>query len=161
VREMVVNSGGMGDVLNPTAGTALDCGLFAGGVFSKACWCLSFPSLCSSETYQAAYALAHPEVYTPIPPAPGLPAVSGAYSSTPESTAQYDAEVAQAWDQWKLQADTQNQAAIDQTAANLEAVAAGQPSFWSSIPTWAWVALGFGVFALVAAGGGSPGRYGR
>lgn len=157
--EMLVSSAGMGDVLNPTAGTSLDCGLFAGGVFKPECWCLSYPSLCSSDDYKAAYALAHPDVYETVQQAPGVPAVEGATSSTQLTTSEYDSQVADAWTQWKTQVDTQNSDTMNQTASNLDSVSVPTTT---SIPTWIWVALaGIGAFALVAIGGGSPARYGR
>ena len=162
--EMVINSAGLGDILNPTAGTSLDCGLFAGGVFKPACWCAAYPHLCGdiSTPQQAAQAQAgidSPGIYTAIPPAPGLPAVSGGTVYGNETVSQYDAEVAAAWEAWKSQVSTQNSDAMSQAAANIEA--AGQPTA-SSIPAWIWVALaGVGAFALVAIGGGSPARYGR
>ena len=74
----VILSHGLGDVLNPTAGSQLDCGLFAGGVFNPACWCLaSGGSLCTAAAYQAARGIAYPQDLYPNlnpPPAPAPPA---------------------------------------------------------------------------------------
>lgn len=155
---LVINAAGMGDVLNPTAGTSLDCGLFAGGVFKSACWYAAFNDPQSAAQAQAG--IDNPAIYTSIPPAPGLPAVSGGYVLGNQTTAQYDAEVQQAWDAWKAQSDAQNLDAMTQAAANI--AAAGQPSTSAfSLPSWAWVAIGVGVLAVVAVGGGSPSRYGR
>lgn len=65
---------GLGDVLDPTAGTALDCGFFAGGVFKPECWALTLgPGIVGKDNYQAALGVAYPDRY-PAPPAPALPA---------------------------------------------------------------------------------------
>ena len=164
---------GMGDVLNPTAGTALDCGFLAGGVFKPECWCLSFPALCPSADYAAAQALANPSVYAPIQQPPAPPAVgqalstlpmpyqceSGTYvtaaTNCPEYTAALDASIAAQSAAQKAQAT----ATLAQTAANLQAVAAGQPSLvggncvqsWITgvCDTWVYVGAGIGVLFLV------------
>ena len=150
---------GFGDVLDPSAGTALDCGLFAGGVFNKACWCLQWPSLCSSDDYKAAYALAHPEVYSPILQPPAPPAVSAGVSDVPAPYSQdeYEAAVAGALAQQSGAWQAQNQATMDATAANLDAVAPPSSTNWA---LWGALAL-VGVFGFVALAGGTPGRYGR
>jgi hypothetical protein len=62
-----------GDVLNPTAGTALDCGLFNLGVFNPACWCLSVgKTVCNAVsgagTWEAAQTLANPDLFAQQPP---------------------------------------------------------------------------------------------
>lgn len=136
---------GVGDVLNPTAGTALDCGLFAGGVFSKACWCLSFPQLCDTETYQAAYALAHPDVYAPVkaPPVVRAPGDSAPASATPDDI------LAQQTRDWQAQ----NRGTMNETYQNLQDVAASKPTLSDLvIPSWVWWAIG-GVAAFVVLGG--------
>lgn len=130
---------GMGDVLNPTAGTALDCGLFAGGVFKKECWCLDFPSLCSSADYQAAYALAHPEVYAAVqsPPTVGSPSGSLPPASGVDAQAIIDAIIAQQ----KATQDAQASATMAQTAANLKQAAQTQ------CPTATLIDNGDGTFS--------------
>lgn len=153
---------GLGDVLNPTAGTQLDCGLFAGGVFNPACWCLSFPSLCSTETYQAAQGIANPSlVYSPVSPLPppaAIPAGSvAALPSVADAQSQTGAAIAAA----AGQGQTNFQTTIDSTAYSLESIASTQPGFGlSSIPSWLWIVLGGGVFLLMVSGP-APGRYGR
>jgi hypothetical protein len=180
---------GFGDVLNPTAGTALDCGLTNLGVFQKACWCLSFPSLCSTADYTAAYALAHPEVYAPVQAPPANPAVGAAYGNVaapytcaPGDTSNpncpgYDAALALSAAQQKAAADAQNIATMNQTAANLKAAAQTQcpaaalidngdgtyscpPSSGTNWLLYGGIALA-AVFGLAVVGGGSPRRYGR
>lgn len=153
---------GIGDVLNPTAGTALDCGLFAGGVFNKACWCLQWPSLCSQADYVAARALADPSVYAAIQQPPPVGAPTGAVLTTPpasgeQAQAQVDAILAQQVADWQAQnmgTMQQTQSGLDQFAADFKVATAG-------ISWWIWLAGGLGVFALVAVSGGSPRRYGR
>jgi hypothetical protein len=151
---------GLGDILNPTAGTAVDCGLFAGGFFNKTCWCLSFPSLCSQSDYVAARAVADPTVYNTLKEAPVVGAPAGAVLTTaPASGAQaqgtIDALVAQQNADWQAQ----NTASMQQTQSNLDQLAAEYPS--AGVPWWVWVAGGVGLLAVVAIGGGSPRRYGR
>lgn len=150
--------------LNPTRGTALDCGLFAGGVFQKACWCLQFPSLCSTEDYQAAMALAHPDVYVAVqaPPAVGSP--GGAALTVPPASGEQaqetvDGLLAQQDVAWK----TQNQEMMAETQRRLEAIAASQPSlFAAGMNWWLWAGIAVAtVFALAVVGGGTPRRYGR
>lgn len=147
----VVNSMGLADVLNPTAGTQLDCGLFAGGVFKPECWCLSFPALCPTSTYQAAQGIANPTlVYAPVnplvPPA-AIPAGSvAALPSVDQAVSQTDAVLSGAVSQ--DQADFAS--SVDQTAANLAATAASQPGFnLSSVPSWIWWAAGGGLLFLL------------
>jgi hypothetical protein len=133
----------MGDVLNPTAGTKLDCGLFAGGVFKPECWCLSAPWLCSTADYQAAQAMANPDVvYAPIQQPPPNPAVSAGISTVPApyqcsdgsmATAatncpDYLAALAASTAAQKAAQDAQTQATMAQTYQNLQAIAATQPS---------------------------------
>lgn len=125
--------------MNPTAGTALDCGFFAGGVFKPECWCLSAPALCPAADYQAAYALAHPEVYAPVQAPPVVqPAQPG---QTPSDV------VAQEMAAWQAQ----NQSTINQTAQNLQDVAANQPTLSGMvIPSWVWWLVGgVGAFVLL------------
>lgn len=164
---------GLGDVLNPTAGTALDCGLLAGGVFKGACWCASFPTLCPSSDYVATQTLMNPDLYAPIqapPPvaAPADPAIlAGALPADP------NAVISGVIAQQKAAQDAQNMATMDQTAFNLDTAAANQPSLFGGTCTRtilsgicnSWIYLGgaaLGLFAMVSfSGGGSPRRYGR
>ena len=166
---------GMGDVLNPSSAGQASCGLFAGGIFKKECWCLEYPSLCSSSDYVAARALADPSVYAALqaPPVVGSPAGSTPPADGAQAQAEVDAILAQQLAAWKAQ----NAATLAQTQANLDQVASEQPitcflgnavqgedGTWtcSSGPNWLlYGGLALGVFALVAIGGGSPRRYGR
>lgn len=76
--------GRLGDVLNPTAGSQLDCGLFAGGVFKPACWAIQLgPNIVGQSNYQAAVALANPDVVYPPLPAPVPPAAVTEYGVSP------------------------------------------------------------------------------
>ena len=155
---------GFGDVLNPTAGTALDCGLFAGGVFKPECWCLDFPSLCSQADYTAAYEMAHPETIAPVqaPPPVGSPVGSALIvpPASGESAQQtIDALLTQQMKAWKAQ----NQATMADTQAAIDAVGKQyaqltSPSTW---PWYLWLGLGLGVFAVATLGMGGPRRYGR
>jgi len=156
---------GLSDVLNPTAGGQIDCGLFAGGVFRKECWCLQFPGLCSEEDYQAAVGLQSPDlIYSPIQTPPVVAAPSGAAATVPPAS---DLQAAQTIDELLAQQETawqaQNAGTMAETQANLDAIAAGQPTLVSKTTNW-WLWIGVaavGVFALVALSGGSPRRYGR
>jgi hypothetical protein len=56
----------LGDILNPSAGTQLDCGLFSGGVFKPECWAYVFGSKTAAD-------LANPDLAYPQPPAPVPP----------------------------------------------------------------------------------------
>lgn len=154
---------GMGDVLNPTAGTALDCGLFAGGVFRKECWCMSWPSLCSQADYVASRALADPSVYAALQAPPVVGAPTGSALTVPpasgaEAQAQVDAIIAQQQAAW----DAQNSATMGQTQSGLDQFAA---DFTAATSGTNWMLYGVlaivGVFALVSVGGGSARRYGR
>ena len=146
-------------VLNPTAGTALDCGLTAGGVFNKACWCLSWPSLCSAADYQAAYALANPGVYAPIQAPPTVQAPAGsAITVPPASGADAQATIDAVLAQQEAAAQAQNAATMQQTAANLQAAAQTQcpgatlvqnaDGSWSCPTSTNW--LLYGAIALAA-----------
>ena len=154
---------GLGDVLNPTAGTALDCGLFAGGVFRKECWCMSFPSVCSQSDYVAARALADPSVYTPImaPPAVGAP-VGSVLTEDPGSGEQAQAQVDALLVQQQADWNAQNRQTIAETQAGLDQFGA---DYKESTSGTNWLLYGVlaivGVFGLVAVGGGSARRYGR
>lgn len=153
---------GMGDILNPTAGTALNCGLFAGGVFKKECWCLEYPSLCSEADYVASRALADPSVYAALQAPPVVGAPTGAALTTPpasgeQAQAQVDAILAQQVSDWQAQ----NMGTMQQTQSGLDQFAADFQAATSGISWWLIGALGLGVFALVTVGGGSPRRYGR
>jgi hypothetical protein len=155
---------GLSDVLNPTAGSSLDCGLFAGGVFQKACWCLQFPSLCSSADYQAAVALANPDlVYAPIqqPPVVGAPTGTAA-TVAPASGQQAQETINQLLAEQMTAQQAGDAATVAQTQASLDAIAASQPSLASATNWWLYIGIAaVAVFALVAMGGGSPRRYGR
>ncbi len=150
---------GVGDVLNPTAGTALDCGLFAGGVFKGACWCASFPSLCPPADYVATQALMNPETYAPVqqPPTVQPPAdpsiVAGALPADPNAVV--SGVLAQQNAAWKAQ----NMGTMNDTAYNLDQIAAAQPT--AGFPTWLFVVAGVGIIAIAAIGSGGPRRYGR
>jgi hypothetical protein len=171
---------GMGDVLDPTSSGALKCGLFAGGVFNKACWCLEWPSLCGSADYVAAKVLADPSLIAAIQAPPTVGAPTGAALTTPpanaaDAQAEVDAILAQQLADW----NAQNAATIAQTKANLDQVAQNQPitcffgtatqaddGTWSCVSSSTnWLlygALAVGVLALVSmGGGGSARRYGR
>lgn len=147
---------GVGDVLNPTAGSSLDCGLFAGGVFNPACWCLQFPSLCSKSTYTAAVALANPDlIYGSGPPAPAaVPAVAAGTSTVPVpyTADEFTQAVNDAIDSGVATTKAATSSYFADVQAALDAAAAGQGSPDSSTPTWVWVALaaavGFGLLAV-------------
>src|ERR1035437_1781774 len=125
-----LSSRGLADVLNPTAGTSLNCGLFAGGVFQKACWCASFPSLCSSADYVATKALEDPSVYNTLmqPPVVGAPTGS-ALTLPPASGAQAAATETALLNQQILDWQAQDRASMAQTQSNLDALAKSQPPF--------------------------------
>ena len=150
---------GFGDVLNPMAGTALDCGFFAGGIFNPACRCLSFPSTCSASDYAAAYALAHPSVYAPIQAPPTVQAPAGsALTVPPASGADAQATIDAVLAQQEAAAQAQNAATMQQTAANLQAAAQTQcpgatliqnaDGSWSCPTSTNW--LLYGAIALAA-----------
>ena len=125
-----LSSRGLADVLNPTAGTSLDCGLFAGGVFNKACWCASFPSLCSSADYVATKALEDPSVYNTLmqPPTVGAP-TGAALTLPPASGADAAATENALLSQQILDWQAQDRASMAQTQSNLDALAKSQPPF--------------------------------
>lgn len=153
------NSMGVGDVLDPTAGTQLDCGLFAGGVFNAACWCLQFPGLCntvSPSTFQAAEGIANPDLlYNQPTVGAAAPAVPAGYTSTNPSVQEAELEITAA-SATQLRNQQANAAAIDSD------VPAPAPASTLTIPVWVWVAVaGVAAFALVGLGGGSARRYGR
>ena len=156
---------GLGDVLNPTAGTALDCGLFAGGVFKPECWAKTLgptklfgKTIVSEADYQAAYALAHPDLaYPPMPLPSPPPAVEAGTSSVP---APYDAEsYAAAVDAAIAEGARRTKAAVQSyftdTAASLQQAAAGGDGSPDGGGTnwWPWVILGGLVLVGFAAGG--------
>lgn len=152
---------GVGDVLNPTKGTALDCGLFNFGVFRQECWCLSFPSLCSQADYVASRQLADPSliVAPSMPPAVGAPA--GALLTTPpadagQAQATIESLLSDQWEEWQAQ----NRATVAETAANTGRVE-GEYQEVTGFPWYWWALGGLGVFAIATMGGGSPRRYGR
>jgi hypothetical protein len=121
---------GIGDVLNPSAGTALDCGLFAGGVFKPECWAYVFGN-------QAAIDIANPG----LAPSISLRPMQGGAVPTPQQLATVPP------------ADLPGILVAQQTAQNQADIAAeNQPDLsvgsGSSIPTWVWLAVA-GVGALV------------
>jgi hypothetical protein len=125
-----LSSRGLADILNPTAGTSLNCGLFAGGVFNKACWCASFPSLCSSADYVATKALEDPSVYNTLmqPPVVGAP-TGAALTLPPASGADAAATENALLSQQILDWQAQDRASLAQTQANLDQLAQSQPPF--------------------------------
>ena len=148
---------GFGDVLNPTGGTALDCGLLAGGVFNPACWCLSFPSTCTASDLAAANALANPNVYAPVQAPPTVQApvdLTTPPSSGTDAAATVQALLVQQQAAW----NAQNMATMQQTAANLKAAAQTQcpgstlvqnaDGSWSCPSSTNW--LLYGAIALAA-----------
>jgi hypothetical protein len=92
----------------------------------------------------AATALLYPDTIEPIlaPPVPGAPAPDATVSDT--TTGDVLAAQMAAW-------QAQNQATIDQTAANLDAAgnASNLPNPAASIPTWLWAVLIGGGALLV------------
>lgn len=147
------NAGQHADVLVPDAakGTAMDCGFFAGGVFFKDCWCLSFPSWCTPDNAVAAQLEAHPEnIVAPKPPP--VVAVPSAALPTP------DAIIADQMTRWQ----GQNMGTIQETAANIQALTdVYDKALPGGLSMWVWAALGLGVFGFVALSAGGPRRYGR
>jgi hypothetical protein len=140
---------------------------------AKAQWCLTFPALCSTATIQAANALCSPDlVISPIMQPPAVPAVGAGLSplpapypcsdgslataaaNCPAYSAAVDSVIAQQQIAWQAQ----NAATMADTQANLDAIAAANPS-----TNWLlYGALAIGVVALVSmGGGGSARRYGR
>jgi hypothetical protein len=153
---MYMRQRGIGDILNPTAGTELDCGLFAGGVFNKACWCLSLgPSACDSMfgagTYAAAQGLANPStVYAPILAPPPVPAPAGYILTVPPASgAAATAIVDQIIAQQKAAQDAQAAATLEQAGQNIDTLNQ-QAATGSGFPWWAWAAVAVGAAALVA-----------
>lgn len=130
MREIVINSAGLGDILNPTAGTSLDCGLFAGGVFKPACWCASFPSWCGGMTPQdvakAKAGLDNPALY-PNPPAPVGPASPDNLTTpvTGSDPASIQALIDKMIAEGKVATDSQNQEFYGSVSDSIDA--AGQP----------------------------------
>lgn len=132
---------------------------------AEAMWCLDFPFFCSAATVQASQALMTPGlVYAPVNPLPAPSAIpAGSVAALPSvSDAQDQTDAALA------AANAQGQAnfvdTINQTAANLAAIAGGgnNPTP-SGIPSWLWWVLGGGLMlALVwTPSSGAPQRYGR
>src|ERR1017187_8679952 len=113
---------------------------------AEAMWCLAFPFFCSAATLQASQALMTPGlVYAPVNPLPAPAAPASAIVAPYMPTqAEIDASIAAA----AAQGNTDFAGTIADTSGNLAAVAAAQPSFWSNIPTWAWL-LGAGAFFLI------------
>jgi hypothetical protein len=105
----------------------------------RGAWCLDFPSLCTTEEYQAAVALAYPEnVYAPIQTPPTVGAPPSAVLTVPPASGEQAQEtidqiIARQSDEWKLQ----NREAIEQTATDLERIAASKPT-----STTTWILLG-------------------
>lgn len=145
---------GVGDVLNPTAGTSLDCGLFAGGVFKPECWAKTLgptklfgKTIVSQDDYRAAYALAHPELAYPAMPLPVPPPAVSAGTSTvpaPYTAAEYAEAVDAAVAEGARRTRAAAQSYFESTAAAEDAIIAGDDgspdgtgSSW-----WLWALLG-------------------
>jgi hypothetical protein len=140
------------------------CSAWAGGYLKKACWCLAFPSLCSKDTYAASVMLHNPENIAPVQSPPVVGSPSGAPLTVPPSSGEVaqqtvDDLLAQQARDWQAQ----NAATIADTQGNLDRINESYDNATSSmgIPWYWWAVGGLGVFALVAAGSGSPRRYGR
>src|ERR1039458_1391749 len=131
---------------------------------AEAMWCLAFPFFCSTATVQASQALMTPGlVYAPVNPLPApsaIPAGSvAALPSVDDAQSQTDAVLAAAAAQGQSNfVDT-----INQTAANLAAIAGGGNNPTGGIPSWLWWLVGGGLMlALVwTPSSGAPQRYGR
>lgn len=130
-----------------------------GASWAGAHFCDAFPFLCSTAQYQAAEAYLHPElVYAPVsaPPAVGVPSdiispgsqyeAQGADPGAAASMAVGDV-LSQQMADWQAQ----GQSTIGQTAANLQAIAANQPSLTNLVPTkyLTWILIGTGVFVAL------------
>lgn len=139
---------GFGDILNPSAGTSLDCGFFAGGVFRPECWCYDFATACKAlnpEAYAATMTLANPDLHIPVLPVLGKGATAPADAQTP-----IDPSVAVA-QQTRLNQATN--LSVVQAFADSSGSGSGSGSGLSS---FAWVALALatvGVVGAVAIGG--------
>lgn len=146
---------GLGDVLNPTAGTSLDCGLFAGGVFKPECWAKTLgptkllgKTIVSEDDYRAALALAHPDLaYPPMPLPVAPPAVSAGTSTVPApygTPLEFSEAVSAAIEEGARQTRAAAQSYFESTAAGQDAmVAAGnglEPT--AGYGWWPWVLLG-------------------
>jgi hypothetical protein len=152
---------GLADVLDPQAGSSLDCGFFGGGVFNEACWCLEFPSLCSADKYKAAVALANPDIVyaQPLPPPPVAAPTGAALTVPPASGEQAAQTVNDLLAQQEAAWQAQNARTMAETAGNLKNIQQPQNG---GVPMWVWIGLaGIAVFGVVAIGAGSPRRYGR
>lgn len=135
---LVTRRRGLGDILNPTAGSQLDCGLFALGVFKPACWAITLgPNIVGKANYEAAVALANPDVVYPPLPAPVPPGAVTDYGmpatgAPPVETAQaaIDAAIADA----KAKTDAQNLNYFSSVSANLDQLASAAGG--SSLTPW-------------------------
>jgi hypothetical protein len=145
----------LGDVLDPAAGTALNCGLFHFGFFRPECWAYVFGQ-------KEALQLANPDLAYPSPPAPAVPAPppgalttqTGAVTDTAEEAAALPGELAA---DAMRRTQAQNQAFFENLNVSLN-----PPGTDSGVNWWLWGGLiAAGVFGLAVVGGGSPRRYGR
>ena len=144
------------DILNPAAGTSLNCGLLAGGIFNSACWCAQFPSLClgsnatPADVAAASAAANNPSIYAPnLIPEPRPPVDVAAYGTTaaPYTVDQFNAAISQDLGTAKGGSNLDMQAYYDQIGANVGAATYAQPGDGSG--------SGFSLttLLLVAAGG--------
>lgn len=142
-RYIVGRRRGLGDVLNPSAGTSLDCGFFAGGVFKPECWCYDFGSLCKAANpaaWAATMTLANPDLHIPA-----LPVLAKGATAPDDAQTPVDPSVAVA-----------QQTRLNQ-ATNLSVVQAFADSNNSGSPgsgglsTMAWVALALAAFGVAGA----------
>jgi hypothetical protein len=141
-------------------------GVFQVPSYAEAALCMQFPSVCSTETNQAAAALLYPDLaYQPgVVQPPAHAAVPAGYSSTPISVSEAQSEIQQSiTDQEVANQQAQLQAAIDTARSIAAAPGGGGDGDGLPAPTnwWMWIAIGtIGVFAAVAIAVGSPRRYG-
>jgi hypothetical protein len=89
--------------------------------YAKAHWCLSFPTLCTKDNYQASMAYLQPSTIAPIQTPPVVTSPVGDPLTVPpadaaQAQALIDAQLAQQLQAWK----DQNAATIAQTQANLD-----------------------------------------
>jgi hypothetical protein len=113
------------------------------GVFRKECWCLSYPSLCSQSDYVAAQALAHPEVYNTLTAPPVVSSPEGAAVTTPPASGEdAGATIDQLLSDQMTAWQAQNQASMDQTQSNLDALAAQYRQLTVGGTNWWLIGLG-------------------
>jgi hypothetical protein len=151
---------GVGDVLNPAAGTSLNCGLLAGGLFNPTCWCAQFPTLCLNsptatvqDVANAAAGVSNPQIYLPtVAPTPGAVSAGESTVPAPYTLAQYNDAYYQALQAGQTTADVANQSIMEQTAANIAAAGAAgatPPTPPTTDNTWLYVAAAVGIGLLL------------